>query len=101
MNEKEIKRQIRELRKLKLQLKSGTPQRIKLHREIKRLKEKLKTLNTIAPEKKEIINKILKLEPIYKRIKVNLNKFTIEQLEKHYQRIKNEIKLYHSKSRKV
>jgi len=92
MNEKEIKRQIRELRKLKLQLNPGTPQRIKLHREIKKLKEKLKTLNTIAPEKKGIINKILELEPIYKRIKVNLNKFTIEQLEKHYQRVVNKRK---------
>lgn len=43
-NLKDLKREIRELRKVKLQCKSGSKERIDLHRKIKDLKKQLKIL---------------------------------------------------------
>jgi len=65
MNPKELKRAIRELKKLKLQCRSGTKERIDLHRKIKALKKQLKEM----PETNLKINPLSfspkeKIEPI-------------------------------------
>jgi hypothetical protein len=44
-NIKDLKRQIRELKKLKLQMRGGSAERIKAHRQIKELKKQLEILN--------------------------------------------------------
>lgn len=83
MNEKELKRQIRRLRKLKLQMKSGSKDRIELHRKIKELKIRLSTARGFNPEKEPLVKEIQKLEPEYERLGINLYKFSIKDLEKH------------------
>ena len=65
------------------------PQKKKSRRGRKSQKEKYNSLY-IDPEKKAIIKEILKLRPNYIKINLNLNKFTLEQLEFHYNRIKKE-----------
>jgi len=85
-NKKEIILQIKRLRRLKLQCKAGNLERINLHRQIKQLKEKLNTIDKeIAPEKKDLIEKILKLKPSYiKVLNIDYTIFSIEELQKHY-----------------
>jgi hypothetical protein len=48
-NLRDLKRQIRELKKVKLQCRPGTPERINLHRKIKDLKKQLKELKDNKP----------------------------------------------------
>ena len=62
-----------------------------MHRKVKELKKELTNLGKIDPQKEIIIDEILKLETSYREIfdKVFYNKFTIEELQKHLNRIKN------------
>jgi uncharacterized coiled-coil DUF342 family protein len=55
MNVKEIKAQIREVRKLKLQCRAGTKERIDLGRKLKELKAQLNNVELPIPEIKEDI----------------------------------------------
>ena len=86
--EEELKKEIRKLRKLKNQMKAGSKERIKYHRQWKRLKYELKVLRTVDPEKEPIVKEILKLEPDFIKLKINLYKFTESQLQKHLNIIK-------------
>lgn len=86
MNNKEIKSEIRKLKKLKLSCKAGTPERINLHKKIKVLKEKIQ--DTIDVIKEPIIKEILSIRPEYKDVEIDLNKFTIQELEFHLNKIK-------------
>jgi len=98
MNEfKELKTEIRELKKLKLQMKAGSQDRIDLHRKIKLLKNKLFTLQgKIEPinesqdlelqEKNKIIEEILKYQPELKHL-LSLHKYNIKQLKFHLQKL--------------
>jgi len=88
MNEKELKRQIRKLRKLKLQMKSGSKDRIELHRKIKELKNKLAKARGYNPDKEIFVKEIQQLEPIYEKLGINLYKFSVEELQKHIEIIK-------------
>jgi len=80
---KELKKQIHELRKLKLQLQAGTEERIKLHREIQRLKSELTEVKIVSEKKKILIEKILKI----KNYHIDLERFSEEELEKHLQKL--------------
>ena len=51
-----------------------------------KLQEQLKH---IEPEKAKLIRVIVKLQPEYKELNINLAKYTIEQLQKHITIIKN------------
>jgi len=84
MTEKQIKQQIRKLKKIKLACRSGSKERIKLHRQIKELKEKLTYTKEIDQEKTSIIKEILTFKPY----KINLYKFTKKQLEFHLNKLK-------------
>ena len=103
MNVKEIKKEIKRLRRIvkdlkakKLLLPSGSKERIETHREmievrnqlkeLKELKEKIIIeINKPNPKKEELIQEILRLKP---KILVNLNKFTEQELQNHIEYIK-------------
>ena len=88
MNLKGIKAEIRQLRKLKLQCRPGSVERLDLEHKIKGLKKQLKEILMPEPGKAELIAEILKLEPNFPKDLVNLNKFSAEQLVKHIEYIK-------------
>jgi len=91
---KKLKTEIRDLRFKKLSLASGSSERLELHHKIKELKLLLETKkeiknnieNSYIPdkEKQELIDKIYLAKPQLKVIGVDLRKFTIEQLQHHY-----------------
>jgi len=90
---REIKKEIRALRKLKLQCRAGSAERLDLEHKIKDLKKQITEVTTIEPGKEKIIAEILKIEaehnikPRFEDIGINLNKYTIEQLTFHLKRI--------------
>lgn len=86
-NEKDIKKEIRALKKLKLQCKSGSKERIDLYRKIKELKNKLIDQNKPEPEKDKIIAEILKLDRVMASIDIDLKKHSIEDLQKYLNKL--------------
>lgn len=84
-----LKKQIRELKKLKLSMRAGTQERIETHRKIKELKSKLLEPDIIDPDKEPIIAEILKLRPEYIKENFNLNKFSISELTIHLNKLKS------------
>ena len=86
---KEIKQEIRRLKKLKLQCRPGSKERIELHRQIKDLKKQIAVITISEPGKDSIIVKILKVEaeqgikPRFADIGIDLHKFSIPELQKH------------------
>ena len=87
-NEQELKSRIKKLKKLKNKMKAGSKERIKYHREWKQLKYELKMLRNVDPEKEPLVKEILKLEPQFIKLNINLYKFTKEQLQKHLDKIR-------------
>ena len=89
VNPKEIKKEIRALKKLKIACRAGTKERIDLHRQIKDLKNKLIDFNKPEPEKEPIIAEILKIEterktiPTFAELFIDLHKYTLTELQKH------------------
>ena len=89
-NEKDIKREIRKLKKIKLLCRAGSKERIDLHRQIKDFKNKLTNPTIFDPEKDPLIAEILKIEaeqkitPRFKDLKIDLHKYTLKQLEIHF-----------------
>ena len=85
-NKKNINLEIKRLKRLKLQCKPGSPERIDLHRQIKILREKVNTIiKDVSPEKLELIRKIEAKKPsYYKDLAIDLTIFTMEQLQSHY-----------------
>ena len=90
MTEKEIKSDIRKLKKLKKQCRAGTEERINLHRQIKDLQANLQNLNIVDKDKNKIIQEILKLDKVMASIEINLTKHTIENLQKYLNKLKGE-----------
>jgi hypothetical protein len=93
MNSKEIKQEIRKLRKIKKQLRPGSKERIEIHHKIKSLLQELTAINTPNIVKDAIINEILKHDKLSQTL-VNaepdfLNKYTIEQLKINLKNILN------------
>ena len=84
MKDKELKYKIRYLTKLKKGLKVGSQTRRNLNRQIRELKRELEGIyKDMSPEKKDLIEKIYKARPRYKKI-MDLRKFTVKQLQYHY-----------------
>lgn len=84
MNEKQLKQEIRRLKKVKLACRSGSKERIKLHRQIKTLKKKLEYQSIKDQEKTLIIKEIIKFKPH----RINLYKFTVKELKYHLNKLK-------------
>jgi uncharacterized protein with von Willebrand factor type A (vWA) domain len=80
---KEIKAEIRRLRKLKLACRPGTAERLDLEHKIKDLKKQLIEVNIPEPEKDNIIAEILKVDTLLGKLDINLKKFSITELQKH------------------
>lgn len=91
---KEIKKQIRMLRKLKRDTRMKTVERRELNEKIRTLKAKLIPVQVeITPEKSDMIQKILERRPEYTILKINLEQYTLEQLKLHYDRILTKARL--------
>ena len=94
MDIKEIKKEIRKLKKIKLACKSGSKERLTLGRQIKVLKQQLTEARaTPEPLKEPIIAEILRIEaerktvPTFEQLGINLSIYSIEQLKKHLQKL--------------
>ena len=84
----ELKRTVRELRKLKKSLRVGSSERKDINKKLKTVKDILKTLLTPDDEKQRVIRTIL---AIYSRIGrtpvVNLLDFSTDQLRVHLEKL--------------
>lgn len=93
MDIKEIKSEIRALKKLKLKCRAGSKERLNLGRQIKELKNKMVNLNIPEPLKEPLIKDILKIEaerkiiPTFEQLGINLSIYTIEQLKIHLKKL--------------
>lgn len=93
MDIREIKKEIKQLKKLKLKCRAGTKERISLGRQIKDLKSQLIEQNKPEPEKDKIISNILKIEadkhikPSFKDLEIDLRKFSIKELNYHLEKL--------------
>jgi len=87
-NEKEIKKEIRRLKKVKLQCRAGSKERIELHRQIKKLKDDLREIKAVDKDKDPIIKEIQKIDKTFEIVGIDLKKFTVKELEKHLDKIK-------------
>jgi len=94
MTEKELKQEVRKLKKLKLQCRAGTPERLDLGRQIKVLKQQLtEAKSQPEPLKEPLIKEILRIEaerktvPTFEQLGINLSIYSIEQLKKHLQKL--------------
>jgi len=91
---KAIKQEIRRLKKLKLQCRPGTSERLDLEHKIKDLKKQITEVTAVEPEKEKLITEILKIEveqnikPRFEDIGIDLHKYTIKELEKHIDKLK-------------
>lgn len=88
MTIKDIKKEIKRVRRLKLQCKSGSPERIALHRKIKELQAQLQSANVIDNDKAPLIEELYRLDPLFKTLDMDLTKFTVKQLAHHLKRLK-------------
>jgi len=87
-NNKELKKQIRQLRKLKNEMQPRSKERIELHRKIKIMQKELEQSKIIDKDKQPIIEQIKKLDPLVERLNQDLNQFSKEQLEFHLKKLK-------------
>ena len=92
MNPKDLKQEIRQLRRLKLKCKPGTKERIDLYRQIKGLQRQLAELTKPEPEKEKIIAEILKYGGLSIFDKEYYSKFSISDLKKHLENLKEKRK---------
>lgn len=89
-NEKDIKKEIRSLKKLKLQCRAGSEERITLHRKIKELKDKLVEKKVGDIEKEPLIKEILELDKSFEVLGIDLNKFSVQELTSHLKKMKGD-----------
>ena len=87
MTAKEIKSEIRRLRRFKLKCRSGSPERLDLCHKIKELQEQLRDITVVDKDKQPLIDELNRLDPLFKRLEIDLNKFTVEQLKKHLKKL--------------
>jgi len=79
--DKETKRLIRQLRKLKRQCKVGTQERRDINKQIREIKSQKEII--IDDKKQKLILEIQQKEPIFKSLGIDLSVYSIEQLKYH------------------
>lgn len=90
LNIKDVKSQIRMLRKIKKDTHKGSEERHDLCRRIRELRKQLiPYTKEISPAKQKLIDEILKKRPEYNILGMNLTLYTEEQLIKHLEYIQN------------
>lgn len=87
-NEKEIRKKIFYLRKLKRQTKTGMEERREINEKIRELKKQI-SYEQPDQEKTNLIEQIYIIRPEYHELGINLLKFTTEELKKHLEKISN------------
>jgi len=92
MDIRDIKKQIRQLKKLKLQCRAGSTERIDLHRQILALKSQLTDQTKPDIEKDDIILEILKLDAVMASLEIDLKKHSIEDLKKYLTKLQKGVK---------
>ena len=90
---REVKRQIRLLRKIKKDTHKRSEERRELSRKIRDLKKRLlPILQEVLPEKQKLIDEIIafntKYRPYLLEIGLNYTQYTIEKLQKHIEYLK-------------
>ncbi len=95
MDIREIKKEIKKIKKIKLACKPGSKERLELHHKIIELKKRMVDHSVITSGKKILIEKILereknaKITPTFHELGIDLNKFSEEQLEFHLNKKRN------------
>jgi len=94
MDIKEIKKEIRKLKKIKLACKSGSKERLTLGRQIKVLKQQLtEAKSQPEPLKLPLIAEILRIEaerktvPTFEQLGINLQDYSLENLKIHLKKL--------------
>jgi hypothetical protein len=91
---REVKRQIRMLRKIKKDTHKGSEERHDLCRKIRELRSQLLPIySEVSKTKSELIEKIMNKRPEYKILNIDLRKYTEEQLQKHFLNIEHKGRL--------
>lgn len=88
MTLKEIKAEIRKLKKLKRGCRAGTPERLELGRQIKDLNKQMEPLLVVDKEKDKVIAEILELDSECKAWGVDLYKHSLVDLQYHLKKLK-------------
>jgi hypothetical protein len=88
MTIKEIKAEIRRLRKVKKDLRPGSAERLDLGHKIKALKKQLADMSISEPGKEKLIQEIYRIDPLIKKMEMDLTRYTEAELQKHIDRIK-------------
>ena len=89
MNKQDIKYKIKLLKQMKKNTALKTQARRDLNKQIRDLKNKLKEgIEPLTDEKQALIDKILNLRPEYKTMNFDLSVYTMEQLKKHYNKVR-------------
>lgn len=89
MDSKEIKKTIKQLKKLKKDCPVKTQHRRDINKKLREFKDRLANIYQIDDEKQKLIDEIYRLKPYLKQIRgIDLCKFTKEELKKHIERVK-------------
>ena len=89
MNIKDIKKEIKILKKLKKQLQPGSKERIEIFRKIKELKGQVNPIDMVVDEDKQaLIAELQGADPLFERLGIDLRKFTVKELSKHLENLK-------------
>lgn len=84
-----IKQQIKQLTKLKRKCQPGSKERLDLGHKIKELKADILKAGIVEPGKEKLIKEIYILDPLILKMEMDLNKFTIKELEYHIKKLKS------------
>jgi septal ring factor EnvC (AmiA/AmiB activator) len=85
---KELKKELKQLRKLKKQLKPGSKERLDLNKKIKLLKGNVADLTLQNVDKAGIITEILGLDKVMDSLDIDLTKHSVEDLQKYLNKLK-------------
>ena len=85
---KELKKEIRKLRKLKNQMQPGSKERLGLGKKIKELQAQNEKAQAQNAGKAEIIAEILGQDKLMAQLDIDLNKHTVEDLQKYLNKLK-------------
>jgi hypothetical protein len=94
MDNTEIRKEIKRLKRLKKDLRPGSKERIEIFRKIKDLKKQRAEITAVEPGKEELITEILSIydkqniKPRFEDIGIDLHIYTIKQLELHLKKIR-------------
>jgi len=91
MDEKEIKKELWHLSRLKKDTQKHTEARRQINGRIRELKKLKATAEVVEPEKQAVINEVLKVRKQQGNpVVTDLRKFTLAELQNHLRRITNE-----------